>query len=32
MKANALPYIPSRFDEGYGLSKEGIDNLLKQER
>jgi len=27
--ANALPYIPSRFDEGYGLSKEGIDNLLK---
>src|ERR1035437_8583827 len=29
MKANALPYIPSRFDEGYGLSKEGIDNLLK---
>jgi len=24
-----LPYIPSRFDEGYGLSKEGIDNLLK---
>src|ERR1035437_10522952 len=29
MGANALPYIPSRFDEGYGLSKEGIDNLLK---
>lgn len=32
MKANALPYIPSRFDEGYGLSKEGIDNLLKTGR
>lgn len=30
--ANALPYIPSRFDEGYGLSKEGIDNLLKSGR
>ena len=29
LHANALPYIPSRFDEGYGLSKEGIDNLLK---
>ncbi|HJZ19124.1 MAG TPA: DHH family phosphoesterase, partial [Candidatus Nanoarchaeia archaeon] len=28
-KADVLPYIPSRFDEGYGLSKEGIDNLLK---
>ena len=27
--ANTLPYIPSRFDEGYGLSKEGIDNLIK---
>jgi len=27
--ADAMPYIPSRFDEGYGLSKEGIDNLLK---
>lgn len=27
--ADALPYIPSRFDEGYGLSREGIDNLLK---
>jgi single-stranded-DNA-specific exonuclease len=27
MGANALPYIPSRFDEGYGLSKKGIENL-----
>ena len=27
--ATALPYIPSRFDEGYGLSQEGIGNLLK---
>ncbi len=30
LKANVLPYIPSRFDEGYGLSKEGIDNLLEK--
>ena len=26
--ADVLPYIPSRFDEGYGLSEEGINNLL----
>ena len=26
--AKALPYIPHRLDEGYGLSKIGIDNLL----
>lgn len=28
--AKALPYIPSRFTEGYGLSETGIDNLLTQ--
>ncbi len=27
--AKVLPYIPSRFEEGYGLSIKGIDNLLK---
>ncbi|MBI3984781.1 MAG: single-stranded-DNA-specific exonuclease RecJ [Candidatus Levybacteria bacterium] len=27
--AKVLPYIPSRFEEGYGLSVKGIDNLLK---
>jgi len=26
--ANVLPYIPSRYEEGYGLSIKGIDNLL----
>ncbi len=26
--ANTLPYIPSRFEEGYGLSMKGIDNVL----
>ena len=25
---NVLPYIPSRYEEGYGLSIKGIDNLL----
>lgn len=30
--ANSLPYIPSRFEEGYGLSVKGIDNLLKQNK
>ncbi len=28
--ADVLPYIPSRFEEGYGLSEKGIENLLKQ--
>jgi single-stranded-DNA-specific exonuclease len=28
--ADALPYIPSRFDEGYGLSVNGITNLKSQ--
>ncbi len=26
----AMPYIPHRVDEGYGLSQKGIDNLLIQ--
>lgn len=26
----ALPYIPSRFTEGYGLSEESINNILDQ--
>ena len=26
----AMPYIPHRVDEGYGLSLKGIDNLLTQ--
>jgi len=30
--ADVLPFIPSRFDEGYGLSKEGIDNLLSKQK
>jgi single-stranded-DNA-specific exonuclease len=28
--ADALPYIPHRVDEGYGLSKKGIDNVLSK--
>jgi single-stranded-DNA-specific exonuclease len=28
--ANVLPYIPSRFEEGYGLSEIGIENLKSQ--
>lgn len=31
-KADIMPYIPSRFEEGYGLSKEGIDSLLKLQK
>lgn len=27
--ADIMPYIPHRINEGYGLSKKGIDNLLK---
>ena len=26
--ANVMPYIPSRFDEGYGLSKDSIEAIL----
>lgn len=28
--ANVLPYIPSRFTEGYGLNKESIEKLKKE--
>jgi single-stranded-DNA-specific exonuclease len=28
LRANVMPYIPHREDEGYGLSIKGIDNLL----
>ncbi len=28
--ADVLPYIPSRFEEGYGLSETGIKNLKSQ--
>jgi single-stranded-DNA-specific exonuclease len=28
--AGVLPYIPSRFEEGYGLSEIGINNLMKK--
>ena len=27
---NIVPYIPDRIDEGYGLSKKGIDNVLEK--
>lgn len=27
--AEAMPYLPHRVDEGYGLSRKGITNLLK---
>jgi len=29
LKANVMPYIPHREEEGYGLSIKGIDNLIK---
>jgi single-stranded-DNA-specific exonuclease len=28
--ANVIPYIPNRFDEGYGLNNEALDSLLEQ--
>jgi len=28
LKLNAMPYIPSRFTEGYGLTEESIGNIL----
>ncbi|OGH11643.1 MAG: single-stranded-DNA-specific exonuclease RecJ [Candidatus Levybacteria bacterium RIFCSPHIGHO2_01_FULL_36_15b] len=31
LKANCLPYIPSRFEEGYGLSVKGINKVLSQD-
>jgi single-stranded-DNA-specific exonuclease len=30
--ANVMPYIPSRFEEGYGLSEKGIENLLQKDK
>lgn len=30
--ADVIPYIPHRVDEGYGLSRKGIENLLEQEK
>jgi single-stranded-DNA-specific exonuclease len=30
MKADVLPYVPSRFDEGYGMSDKSIGNIKKQ--
>lgn len=27
---NVIPYIPDRVDEGYGLSKKGVDNILEK--
>lgn len=32
LKANVMPFIPSRFEEGYGLSIDGIDSLIKNEK
>ena len=29
--ANVLPYIPDRFEEGYGLNKEAIQELAEQQ-
>ncbi|NTV36862.1 MAG: single-stranded-DNA-specific exonuclease RecJ, partial [Anaerolineaceae bacterium] len=30
LSANVIPYIPNRFDEGYGLNNEAIDTLAGQ--
>ncbi len=30
LKANVTPYIPSRFDEGYGLSEDSINNIIDE--
>jgi len=29
LNINVLPYIPSRFEEGYGMSKTGLDHIVK---
>jgi single-stranded-DNA-specific exonuclease len=30
LKANVKPYIPNRFDEGYGLNSSAIDAIIEQ--
>ncbi len=30
LKANVMPFIPSRFDEGYGLTTESIESLIQK--
>jgi len=30
LKANATPYVPSRFDEGYGMTDKSISSIKKQ--
>lgn len=30
--ADVMPFIPSRFEQGYGLSKEGIDSIIAKEK
>lgn len=30
MGVDVLPYIPSRFDEGYGMSKKGLESIMAQ--
>lgn len=30
LKADVLPYVPSRFDEGYGMSDESLSNIKDQ--
>jgi single-stranded-DNA-specific exonuclease len=30
LKADVKPYIPNRFDEGYGLNSNAIDNIIEQ--
>lgn len=30
MKADALPYIPNRFTDGYGLSENSVQEMIKQ--
>lgn len=30
LKCDVLPYIPNRFDEGYGLSETGLEQIISQ--
>ncbi|MCL5970585.1 MAG: single-stranded-DNA-specific exonuclease RecJ [Patescibacteria group bacterium] len=32
LDADVMPFIPSRFEQGYGLSKEGIDSIIAKEK